>query len=185
MTDAFAMRSRPRAIEGAFTTLPGKNGAGVDPYCLRRISVKSWTAGHPSSGKCSPGSRCPIAGSAGFSVGREPHACWAGAAEPILLELDPTARRTRSDRRRRGLQPGSQCRPVSVTTPRASLRASGRASRNASCASARRARARCARRFRSTAARSSAVSDRCSAVLARTATRPRKRAARSADRLVP
>jgi peptidoglycan/xylan/chitin deacetylase (PgdA/CDA1 family) len=27
---------------GAFTTLPGKNGAGVDPYCLRRISVKSW-----------------------------------------------------------------------------------------------------------------------------------------------
>jgi Polysaccharide deacetylase len=26
----------------AFTTLPGKNGAGIDPYCLRRISVKSW-----------------------------------------------------------------------------------------------------------------------------------------------
>jgi peptidoglycan/xylan/chitin deacetylase (PgdA/CDA1 family) len=26
----------------AFTTMPGRNGAGIDPYCLRRIGLKDW-----------------------------------------------------------------------------------------------------------------------------------------------
>ena len=26
----------------AFTTEPGKNGAGIDPYCLRRLGLKDW-----------------------------------------------------------------------------------------------------------------------------------------------
>jgi peptidoglycan/xylan/chitin deacetylase (PgdA/CDA1 family) len=26
----------------AFTTEPGRNGAGTDPYCLRRIGIKDW-----------------------------------------------------------------------------------------------------------------------------------------------
>jgi peptidoglycan/xylan/chitin deacetylase (PgdA/CDA1 family) len=36
---AAAMRAGYRA---AFTTETGRNGAGTDPYCLRRISVKDW-----------------------------------------------------------------------------------------------------------------------------------------------
>jgi peptidoglycan/xylan/chitin deacetylase (PgdA/CDA1 family) len=36
---ATAIRSGYRA---AFTTETGRNGAGTDPYCLRRISVKDW-----------------------------------------------------------------------------------------------------------------------------------------------
>ncbi len=28
--------------EAAFTTRPGRNGAGTDPYCLRRIGLKDW-----------------------------------------------------------------------------------------------------------------------------------------------
>jgi hypothetical protein len=26
----------------AFTTEPGRNGAGIDPYCLRRLGVLDW-----------------------------------------------------------------------------------------------------------------------------------------------
>jgi hypothetical protein len=36
---AAAMRAGYRA---AFTTKTGRNGAGTDPYCLRRIGVKDW-----------------------------------------------------------------------------------------------------------------------------------------------
>jgi hypothetical protein len=36
---ATAIRSGYRA---AFTSETGRNGAGTDPYCLRRISVKDW-----------------------------------------------------------------------------------------------------------------------------------------------
>lgn len=39
-------RVRTAAIEAgyraAFTTEPGRNGAGTDPYCLRRIELKDW-----------------------------------------------------------------------------------------------------------------------------------------------
>jgi peptidoglycan/xylan/chitin deacetylase (PgdA/CDA1 family) len=39
-------RVRAAAIEAgyglAFTTEPGRNGAGTDPYCLRRIGLKDW-----------------------------------------------------------------------------------------------------------------------------------------------
>jgi peptidoglycan/xylan/chitin deacetylase (PgdA/CDA1 family) len=30
------------AYEAAFTTQPGRNGAGTDPFCLRRIGLKDW-----------------------------------------------------------------------------------------------------------------------------------------------
>jgi peptidoglycan/xylan/chitin deacetylase (PgdA/CDA1 family) len=36
---AAAIRAGYRA---AFTTETGRNGAGTDPYCLRRVSVKDW-----------------------------------------------------------------------------------------------------------------------------------------------
>jgi peptidoglycan/xylan/chitin deacetylase (PgdA/CDA1 family) len=36
---AAAMAAGYRA---AFTTNPGRNGAGTDPYCLRRIGIKDW-----------------------------------------------------------------------------------------------------------------------------------------------
>jgi len=39
-------RIRSAAIEAgyeaAFTTKPGRNGAGTDLYCLRRIELKDW-----------------------------------------------------------------------------------------------------------------------------------------------
>ena len=43
---AHDQRVRSAAIEAgyeaAFTTEPGRNGAGTDPYCLRRIELKDW-----------------------------------------------------------------------------------------------------------------------------------------------
>jgi hypothetical protein len=43
----------------AYTTLPGLNGAGTDPFCLRRVSVKSWDSTFAVAWKAITGEALP------------------------------------------------------------------------------------------------------------------------------
>ncbi|HEX5467787.1 MAG TPA: polysaccharide deacetylase family protein [Gaiellaceae bacterium] len=45
--------------DAAFTTQPGRNGAGTDPYCLRRIGLKDWDGAVPLLWKATTGELLP------------------------------------------------------------------------------------------------------------------------------
>jgi peptidoglycan/xylan/chitin deacetylase (PgdA/CDA1 family) len=43
--DTVCAAARAAGYRLAYTTRPGRNGAGTDPYCLRRIGIKEWDTG--------------------------------------------------------------------------------------------------------------------------------------------